>query len=175
MQNLRFLDNPSALLRVSAAVLGLNATSCAILEVRPCSDLEDGEELVVTIQGPIDDDECDPALGLVSGEMIHLSVQEDGQTNTCGSKIGPTTIPDVDLTYQATLSADASGTDPFVSASDVVIGSCEGTLVILLKGDGPVEGAPDTFSRMRVRYYPVLDETCPTRCDLDYAIDVARM
>jgi len=154
-------------------LLGLGLTSCLPLEAGPCSDLEIGEELAVTIQAPVGNDPCDLRLGLVSGATIRLSVEEEGDTHTCTSMMGLTAIPGIDLTYDPEQSFHASGTDPFVSTSDVAIGSCQGLLVVLLKTSDIAED--DTFSRMRVRYYGGLDSECPRSCDLDYSIDVTRM
>lgn len=162
-------------LRTAAALLGLVLMSCSVFEVQPCSDLQIGEQLEVTIQAPLGNNPCDPALGLVSGAVIHLFVQEEGGTKTCTTMMGPATIPGIDLTYQSAQSADASGTDAFVSTSDVAFESCEGRLVLLLSVDPPMKGASDTFSKMLVAYYPVLDSECPRGCDLDYSVEVTRM
>jgi len=156
-------------------ILGLALTSCSVFEVHPCSDLEIGEELVVTIQEPLDNDPCDPALGVVSGAVVRLSVEEEGDTHTCTTMMGPTAIPGVDLTYQSEQSYNASGTDAFLSSSDIVAGSCEGFLGVHLIRDVPVAGAPDTFSKLRVRYHGSLDAECPRDCDLQYSVEVTRM
>jgi hypothetical protein len=159
----------------AVSLLGATLTSCLPLEVGPCSDLEIGEQLAVTIQSPVGNDPCDPALGLVNGATMQLSVEEDGLEGHCISKFGPTAIPGVDLTYQAEASAESSGIGPFVSMSDVDLGPCKGSLLVILDWDEPLEGVPDTFSKMRIRYYPVLDSECPLGCDLDYSVEVTRM
>jgi len=161
----------SNLLKATTLALGAGLTSC---DGGPCSDLEIGEELAVTIQAPIGNRPCDPALGLVNGATINLSVEEDGGGH-CLSKVGPTAIPGVNLTYQPQSSQDSSGAGPFLSTSDVDLGGCKGALVVILNYPELVEGAPDTFSTMRVRYNPVFAQGCPERCDLDYSVEVTRM
>jgi len=160
-------------LTATALALAVGLTSC--MDAGPCSDLEIGEELAVTIQAPLGNNPCDPALGVVSGAVIHLSVEEEGDTHTCTTMMGPTTILGVDLTYQSEQSYNASGDHPFVSASDVDLGPCTGSLVVALQSDDPVQGAPDTFSTIRVLYAPVLDSECPRSCDLNYSVTVTRM
>lgn len=165
----------SKFLEVIILSLGLGLTSCSVFEVRPCSDLEIGEELDVTIQAALDNDPCDPALGVVSGAVIHLSVEEEGDTHTCTTMMGPTTIPGVDLTYESEQSYYASGTDAFLSSSAFVVDACEGLLSVHLIRDVPVEGAPNTFSKMRVRHRGSIGPGCPRDCDLQYSVEVTRM
>lgn len=165
-----------ALGRSMAACASLYLSSCVLLDpVPPCSDLEPGDRLLVTIREPLEEAACDPELGFLDGAELTLTVEAYGEGSVCSSPIGPTAIDGVELEYWVEASESASGSAAFVSVSRE-FGPCLGGVNFsILPDETPSETEKETFDQMRITYQGSSDEGCPAYCNAPYAVDVERL
>jgi len=144
--------------------------------IGPCSDLEVGEQLRVTLREPlVETAACDPVLGFVEGAELTLLVEDLGPSSPCSSAIGPTVMGGVELEYWVEATESASGSGAFVSVSRN-FGPCLGGVnLTIVEDENESDTTEDVFDQMRITYQAPDSADCPRRCDVPYRVEVERL